>query len=85
MLPLLQTKQTLHQAPDYINKSIYETNAPEGSLVINEDRTVLGRIGRYSYRPTASSSGAVELVLPEGRSVRFHAVVKYIVDGAVVV
>ena len=83
--PLPQTNEQLIPAPDHLNIDIYQCNIPEGTCVYNENMTLLGHKGIYSYRPTYRSPGAIELILPNGESIRYHSKVKYRVNDSIVV
>ena len=48
--------------PDCINRTVYDMQLPTGCPLYDEQHRFLGRKGPFSFRPTASSSGAIELV-----------------------
>ena len=85
MSPLApQSRQTILRPPDYINESVYYHDVPVHSPIYDEDHRLLGYRGVYSFRPTASSTGAIQLV-QESTTVRFYAIVKYAFRGGFVV
>ena len=69
--------------PDCINRTVYDMQLWTGCPLYDEQHRFLGRKGPFSFRPTASSSGAIELVR-DGSSRRFHAIVKYAHNGGFV-